>query len=100
MKTGIFQSSLLASTIIAGAMIATPAFAQTPPTDQQAAPSDQAEAPAEGDIIVTGSRISNPNLTSSSPISVVTPQEIKLSGATRIEDVLNNLPQVYATQSS
>lgn len=47
-----------------------------------------------GDIVVTGSRIVNPNLASAAPIQAVSAQEIKLSGAVNIEDVLNRLPQV------
>ncbi|MGE7204104.1 TonB-dependent receptor plug domain-containing protein [Sphingomonas sp. NPDC019816] len=44
--------------------------------------------------MVTGSRIVNPNLASAAPIQAVSAQEIKLSGAVNIEDVLNRLPQV------
>lgn len=56
---------------------------------------------ASGDVVVTGSRIVNPNLASAAPIQAVSAQEIKLSGAVNIEDVLNRLPQVvpYAPQA-
>ncbi|MEI9964877.1 MAG: Plug domain-containing protein [Caulobacteraceae bacterium] len=46
------------------------------------------------EIVVTGSRIPQPNLTSVSPIQVVTDQTFKLSGATDTIDALNQLPQV------
>jgi iron complex outermembrane recepter protein len=52
------------------------------------------------DIIITGTRIPQPNLTSAAPVTVVTNQDVKLSGSTRIEDVLNQLPSVQANQSS
>jgi iron complex outermembrane recepter protein len=52
------------------------------------------------DIIVTGSRIPQPNLESASPVTVVTSQEVKLAGTTRTEDLINSLPQVFATQGS
>lgn len=52
------------------------------------------------DIIVTGSRIPQPNLESASPVTVVTSQEVKLSGTTRTEDLINSLPQVFASQGS
>ena len=52
------------------------------------------------DIIVTGSRIPQPNLESASPVTVVTSQEVKLSGTSRTEDLINSLPQVFATQGS
>jgi len=51
-------------------------------------------------IIITGSRIPQPNLTSAAPITVVSDQDVKLSGSTRIEDVLNQLPSVGAAQAS
>ena len=76
------------------ALISTPSFAQ----DAAAAPADEAdEAPA---IVVTGSRIVSPNLTAVSPVTAVTAQDIKLSGTSNTEDLLNSLPQVFASQSS
>ena len=118
MKLDIRQR-LLATTIIVGAMIgASPAFAQvvepapgTPdavaPTSQPTDPVTQGTTNAEGapvvdagDIVVTGSRIPQPNLTSTSPITVVSSQEAKLQGTTRVEDLLNSLPQVFASQGS
>lgn len=49
-------------------------------------------------ITVTGSRIKSPNLTSSSPITTVGAAEVKAQGTTRVEDLLNSLPQVFADQ--
>jgi len=49
-------------------------------------------------ISVTGSRIKSPNLTSSSPITTVGAAEVKAQGTTRVEDLLNSLPQVFADQ--
>ena len=62
---------------------------------QQAAP---AAGSTVGEIVVTGSRIPQPNLTSASPITVVGNQEAKLEGVTNTEDLLNQLPQVFAGQ--
>lgn len=73
------------------AMIATTATAQ------------EAGAPATSDaadIIVTGSRIKRPNLESTSPLSTVTAEEVKLKGTTNIDEVLNSLPQVFAEQGN
>lgn len=50
----------------------------------------------ESSIVVTGTRLRQPNLQSKSPITSVTDQEVKLEGATNIENVLNRLPQVTA----
>ena len=54
------------------------------------------EAATEGEpatIIVTGSRIARPDLTSNSPISVISADTIRLSGATSVEDVMRDIPQ-------
>ncbi|WP_294192235.1 TonB-dependent receptor, partial [uncultured Sphingomonas sp.] len=111
-----------APVIIGFGLLAAPAFAQTQPdtttgtTPQTAQPTagpveglspaerpasadgNNAGAAATGDIVVTGSRIPQPNLTSSSPVTVVNQQDFKLQGVTRTEDLLNSLPQVFADQ--
>src|SRR5712691_12368427 len=45
-------------------------------------------------IEVTGSRIPSPNLESTSPVAVISADEIKLQGVRNVEDLLNSLPQV------
>ena len=50
--------------------------------------------------MVTGSRIRQPNLTSTSPLTVVNHQELVFQGTTNVETLLNNLPQVTANQTS
>ena len=47
------------------------------------------------EVIVTGSHIAQPNLSSTSPIQVVTAQEIQLQGNSNMIDLLNNLPQNF-----
>lgn len=50
--------------------------------------------PALEEIVVTGSRIPVPaNITATSPIQVVTAQDIALAGHTDVVDILNSLPQ-------
>ncbi|WBO22390.1 TonB-dependent receptor domain-containing protein [Sphingomonas abietis] len=107
-----FRGRLLASTIVAGsALISAPAFAQAAPAATDAPPvaasSTISSAPAAaaaptsgGEIVVTGSRISNPNLTSMTPVTAVSSAEIKSQGNVRIEDMLNSLPQVFASEGS
>ncbi|WP_240223529.1 TonB-dependent receptor domain-containing protein [Rheinheimera hassiensis] len=51
-------------------------------------------------IEVTGSRIKRTDLETSSPIQITSAEEIKLSGFTRIEDLMNSLPQVEAAETS
>ncbi|MEG8024240.1 TonB-dependent receptor plug domain-containing protein [Sphingomonas aurantiaca] len=63
-------------------------------TTALAAP-DRAPAPASDDtVVVTGSRIQRPNMTSAAPITSVTAQDIRAQAPTNIEDVLNRLPQI------
>jgi iron complex outermembrane receptor protein len=52
------------------------------------------------EVTVTGSRIKAPNLTSESPVSAVTQDEIKLQGTTNIEEMLNTLPEMHAAQGN
>jgi iron complex outermembrane receptor protein len=97
-----FRQRLLASTLLVGAAVcSTSAFAQaTAPSSSPEIAEAAAEADA-GEIVVTGSRIARPDLESSSPIAVVSSQEIQVQAAsTNIENVLNDLPQVTPTQSS
>lgn len=51
-------------------------------------------------IVVTGSRLASPNLDSASPVTVVSAEEIANTGTTRVEDLVNSLPQVFAGQGS
>ena len=84
------KASLLAGTVMAGAMMASPAFAQDTVTTDAAA--EQTEE--QQTILVTGSRIQRTDLQSTSPVAVVSPEEFRLTGAVNVEQVLNTLPQV------
>ncbi len=53
-----------------------------------------ANASADDTVVVTGSRIRRPNMTSAAPITTVTSQDIRAQAAITVEDVLNRLPQV------
>ena len=124
MKLDFRQRLLTTSLLVGVAALATPAYAQdaaqpapppsdAPPTDVQANPSGPVEAqptpstsaqgaPVQGgnDIIVTGTRIPQPNLTSAAPVTVLSNQDVKLTGTTRVEDLLDQLPSVGASQAS
>jgi outer membrane receptor protein involved in Fe transport len=52
------------------------------------------------EVVVTGSRIPQPNLTSISPIESVGHQEFQLEGHTDVVDMLNNLPQEFQNNVS
>jgi iron complex outermembrane receptor protein len=51
-------------------------------------------------VTVTGSRIVAPNQTSISPVTAISAEQITSTGRTRVEDVLNTLPQVFGSQNS
>jgi iron complex outermembrane recepter protein len=78
------RRTLLATTIIAGSLAATPAFAQDAPAAEE----------ESGVIVVTGTLIRNPNLTSSSPVNVVGEDEIALRVPNNAEEILRQLPGV------
>ncbi len=52
------------------------------------------------EVHVTGTRIQKANMVSASPITQVNSEDLLLSGITRVEDLLKNLPQVSSEQSS
>jgi iron complex outermembrane receptor protein len=52
------------------------------------------------EVVVTGTRIPSPNLESVSPVTAVSAAEIKATGVTRVEDMINSLPQAFAAQGS
>ena len=82
----------MASSMITGAALitATGAFAQGVPA--QTANGDTSTQASE--IVVTGTRLRSPNLTSASPVSAVGQQDFKAVGAVDSIDLLNELPQV------
>ncbi len=93
MSNRFTKASLLAGTFMAGAMLATPALAQSTSADQADA-MEAAPVPDEGNfIVVTGSRIQR-NTATAAPIAVVDDAEFKLSGTVNVENVINSLPQV------
>ncbi|WP_293364569.1 TonB-dependent receptor [Phenylobacterium sp.] len=89
MKFKPMRERLLASSMICGvAMLAsTQALAQTATEEVS-------------EVVVTGTRIPSPNLESVSPVTAVTAAEIKATGVTRVEDMINSLPQAFAAQGS
>jgi iron complex outermembrane recepter protein len=90
--TQCYRRHLLATTLLVSAAAFTaPALAQD----------TAAQAPAENaPIIVTGSRIPQPNLESVAPITAISQADIKQTGTTKVEDLLNSLPSVFASQAS
>jgi len=69
-------------------------------TGASAQDADTAEEFDLEEVVVTGSRIVRKDFTSASPISVTSSADIQLSGFTRVEDMMNSLPQIEAAQTS
>ncbi|PHQ62899.1 MAG: TonB-dependent receptor [Sphingobium sp.] len=82
-----FQRRLLASTLLLG--LSTPALAQSADDDSSA-----------DTIVVTGSRIARPDLQQASPISIISAQELKLSGKVNVEAIINDLPQLIPSTTA
>ena len=103
------KAALLTGTIMAGAIIASPAAAQnagTQPADQQGTQDNEPgfealpDNPTGEPIIVTGSRIQRRNVETAAPIAVVNAEEFELSGTVNVENVINTLPQVIPGTTS
>ncbi len=82
------KQSVIATGLALSLMAAHSAYAQ------QAAPIEQKAEKIE----VTGTRIPPPNLEGASPVTVIDAQTIKVDGLRSVENLLNNLPQVFADQ--
>ena len=95
MKT--LKPRLLATAVMAGVtLVASAAMAQTvaPATEAQIEEQGLAgQEAAQGDVIVTGSRIARPDLTSSVPVAVTSNADILQDAAINIQDTLQQLPQ-------
>ncbi|MBB3033455.1 TonB-dependent receptor plug domain-containing protein [Alteriqipengyuania lutimaris] len=96
------KAALLTGTIMAGAMVATPAMAQGTPDEPalEATPDAENATTDEGLIVVTGSRIARRNIETAAPIAVVNSEEFELSGTVNVENVINTLPQVVPGTTS
>ena len=99
----------LSATALAGVALAVPgiAFAQTEPSVEQcrADPTltgcvtnaDGSSSNASGTIVVTGSRIARPTLSSSIPLTSVNANELLATGNVSVGDALNDLPSLRST---
>ncbi len=84
----LLRKNLLLGTLLSGAMMATavPSFAQ--------------DAENDDEIIVTGSRLSQANVVSSSPVVTIDEDLFDVRGTTDTVDLVNTLPSVYAAQTT
>jgi outer membrane receptor protein involved in Fe transport len=80
-KPSLRTSLLLGAASVAALGLALPASAQDQSVET---------------VVVTGSRIPQTGLYSTSPVTAVSSQEVALSGTSNVENLLNNLPGVFA----
>jgi iron complex outermembrane receptor protein len=85
--TAFARKSCVVATQFALALMAAPAVM-----------AQQTAAESKERIEVTGTRIQSPNIESTSPVAVITSEDIKFEGVRSVENLLNNLPQVFADQ--
>ncbi|ANK12986.1 TonB-dependent receptor [Erythrobacter neustonensis] len=88
LKTG--TASLAMSLVL----VASPVFAQNAAAqeDEESATEEQTPEAAPGGIIVSGTRLRVPNLTSPEPITTLSSQQLRERNFTNIADALNELP--------
>jgi iron complex outermembrane receptor protein len=75
---------MFAGAMVAAALAAAPAMAQTAPQDDQ----DSVD-----DIVVTGSRIVRQDYVANSPIVTVSQEDFQATGSVNIDTLINDLPQ-------
>jgi outer membrane receptor protein involved in Fe transport len=93
------RARLLASSMITSAAVAAASFASAQTAAATSTATTEAAPAAVQELVVTGSRIPQPNLTSVSPLTTVTSQDVKLSGQSDILQLLNQLPSAFANQT-
>lgn len=83
------RRSILTFSGLLGAMLTSPVVAQEV-SGTTAQTSDSVET-----VVITGTRIQRPNLTSNSPITVIDAEYLENRGLGRIEDAISTFPQVH-----
>ena len=84
-RRSLRSTLLLGAASLAAVGFSAPVFAQEQSTET---------------VIVTGSRIPQQGLYAPSPVTAVGQQELKFEGTVGVETLLNNLPAVFAAQTS
>lgn len=96
-KTNLYKGLYNAGSALRAVALLGAGFAMISPAMAQ---DEGADAGSDEPIVVTGSRIPQPNLESVAPITVLSAEDVKLQGTTRVEDLLNSLPSVSASQAA
>ncbi len=94
------KQRLLVSSILMGlcaTLAANGAYAQNAGAADAGADKKKETTELQTVTVTTGSRISNPNVVSPQPVSIMTAADIKALGATTIGDLLTRMPQLATT---
>ena len=90
------RNFLLTSTVLAGALAASSAFAQTADQPISTAPAADSQQAAElGEIVVTGSRIRRDATNAPTPLIQVSRDELLSTGQTTVIDYLSTLSLIH-----
>ena len=95
-RSGVLVMTMAVAVGLTSTGVAQEADQAEPPPQQQ----EQQQLRFEEEIQVTGSLIPRPTLEALSPVTVMEPSDITQTGATRLEDLLQTLPQVFNAQNS
>ncbi|MHC9085259.1 TonB-dependent receptor plug domain-containing protein [Luteimonas sp. RIT-PG2_3] len=100
MNTKPLRTHLLTRAVAIALVAATPQLVSA--QDASSTASNSSEAVTLDNVVVTGSRIRSKNLMSSTPVTGISQETMKISGSLSVEDYLNTLPQLVAgnTKSS
>jgi outer membrane receptor protein involved in Fe transport len=108
-KSALYRATSLESAAIAAAMlgvasVATPAYAQDAAPQAAECADENANGVCDSDegsqIVVTGTRIARPTLSSPVPLTSVTVDELTDTGDVSLGDALNDLPSLRSTFSA
>lgn len=92
LKRTKLRDAIAFAIVVGAAGMAVPAFAQE---DQAAeAQSSEREATELDTIVVTGTRLQGQAVTASSPVAEINQEEFKVTGSTRVDDLVNQMPQM------
>ena len=95
-KTILWRGVAVGAALLLAA-VATPVFA----ADAEPPSVEAGDAPVRlEEVVVTGSRIHMPNLSSASPIYHIDSEALSFQGNVRVEDTLRLLPQVFSGQNA
>lgn len=94
----MFKNSRLAKSVKLACAFGAASAALTTPVSAFAQADDTAEKVEK--IEVTGSRIKRTDIETSSPVLAIDAEVIRSTGFTRVEDVMNSMPQIEAAETS